>query len=182
MGTPLVEIAIVVLGWDAVAAAYGFFHRTDESSPTSQTQPSAQNPEPTAARVPLEPNPGPQEATTEGKTSAPRESESSTARGGGKSAGPESSSSVARENRSPATSAPMVVTMAEAQLCRRLSTSDWRCDPVSGQVNRGLLFFYTRVKASSNTTVEHRWYREDRLRQSVELRIQASPGSGYPHL
>ena len=73
----------------------------------------------------------------------------------------------------------MVVTMAEAQLCRRLSTSDWRCDPVSSPVNRGSLFFYTRVRASSNTTVEHRWYRDDRLRQSVELRIQASPGSGY---
>ena len=73
----------------------------------------------------------------------------------------------------------MVVTMAEAQLCRRLSTSDWRCDPVSSPVNRGSLFFYTRVRASSNTTVEHRWYRDDRLRKSVELRIQASPGSGY---
>ena len=73
----------------------------------------------------------------------------------------------------------MVVTMAEAQLCRRLSTSDWRCDPVSSPVNLGSLFFYTRVRASSNTTVEHRWYREDRLRKSVQLRIQASPGSGY---
>jgi hypothetical protein len=42
-----------------------------------------------------------------------------------------------------------------------------------------LLFFYTRVNASTNTTVEHRWYRDDRLSQSVDLRIQASPGSGY---
>jgi hypothetical protein len=69
--------------------------------------------------------------------------------------------------------------MAEAQLCRRLSTRDWRCDPVISPVAPGRLFFYTRVKAAQNTTIEHRWYREDRLRQSVELRIRASPGSGY---
>lgn len=184
VGTPSRPIAISVLGvlgFGMLFAAALWFRSSepDESSPTSQTQPSAQNPEPTAARVPLEPNPGPQEATTEGKTSVPRESDSSTARGGSKSAGPERSSSVARENRSPATSAPIVVTMAEAQLCGRLSTSDWHCDPVGSPVNRGSLFFYTRVRASSNTTVEHRWYRDDRLRKSVELRIQASPGSGY---
>jgi hypothetical protein len=69
--------------------------------------------------------------------------------------------------------------IAEAHLCRRLSTRDWRCDQVSSPVKPGLLFFYTRVNASNNTTVEHRWYRDDRLSQSVELRIQASPGSGY---
>ena len=69
--------------------------------------------------------------------------------------------------------------MAEAQLCRRLSTSDWRCDPVSSPVAPGRLFFYTRVKAAQDTTVEHRWYREDRLRQSAELRIRASPVSRY---
>jgi hypothetical protein len=27
--------------------------------------------------------------------------------------------------------------------------------------------------------VRHRWYRGDRLRQSVELQIRANPGSGY---
>jgi hypothetical protein len=72
-----------------------------------------------------------------------------------------------------------MVTIAEAHLCRRLSTRDWRCDQVSSPVKPGLLFFYTRVKASNNTTVEHRWYRDDRLSQSVELRIQAAPGGGY---
>jgi DUF2914 family protein/tetratricopeptide repeat protein len=178
---PIVIGVLGVLGFGMLLAAALWFRSSepDVSSPTSRTQPSAQSPEPTPARVPLEPNPGPQEATTEGKTSVPRQSDSSTARGGSKSAGRESSSSVARENRSRATSASMVVTMAEAQLCRRLSTSDWRCDPVSSPVTRGSLFFFTRVRASSNTTVEHRWYRDDRLRKSVELRIQASPGSGY---
>ncbi len=184
VGTPSRPIAIGVLGvlgFGMLFAAALWFRSSepDKSSPISQTQPSAQNPVPTAPPEPLKPNPGPQEATTEGKTSAPRESDSPTARDGGTTAAHESRSSVPRENRSPATSAPMVVTIAEAQLCKRLSTSDWRCDPVSDPVTRGSLFFYTRVKASGNTTVEHRWYRDDRLRKSVELRIQASPGSGY---
>ena len=184
VSTPSRPIAMSVLGavgFGLLFAAILWFRSSepDESLPIRQTQPSAQNPEPTAARVPLEPNPGPQQATTEGKSSVPRESDSSTARGGSKSAAPASSRPVARENRSRATSAAMVVTMAEAQLCGRLSTSDWRCDPVSSPVNRGALVYYTRVRASGNTTVEHRWYREDRLRKTVELRILASPGSGY---
>jgi hypothetical protein len=40
------------------------------------------------------------------------------------------------------------------------------------------VFFVTRVKAASDTTVEHRWYRNDRLTQSVSLRVRAT-GSGY---
>ncbi len=178
---PIVITVLGVIGFGMLFAAAVWFRSSepDASSPTSQTQPTAQNPEATPARVPVEPNPEPQEATTEGKPSVSLESDSSTARGGGKSPGPKSSSSVARETRSPAISAPVVVTMADAQLCRRLSTSDWRCDPVSSPVAPGRLFFYTRVKAAQNTTIEHRWYRDDRLRQSVELRIRASPGSGY---
>ena len=29
------------------------------------------------------------------------------------------------------------------------------------------------------TTVQHRWYRDNRLHQSVELRVQAGPSVGY---
>jgi hypothetical protein len=152
--------------------------RPDEALPANRTQTVAQRQAPTPERAPAEPNQGPQEATARGNTTLPLDGDDVIARGS-KSVAPESNSSVARERRAPATPAPVVVTIAEAQLCRRLSTSDWRCDPVSSPVEPGVLFFYTRVKASNNTTVEHRWYREDRLRQSVELRIQASPGSGY---
>jgi hypothetical protein len=93
---------------------------------------------------------------------------------------PPPSRPVAVERRAPAAPVlPVVAAMAEAQLCRRLSTRGWRCDPVSGPVAPGPLFFYTRVKAAQDTTIEHRWYREDRLRQSVELRIRANPENGY---
>ena len=175
---PIVVSAVGALAFAMLVGAALWFRSSgpDESSPASQTHASAQHLEPTPARVPVEPKRGPQQVTTGGGTTVPRDSDSSIARRG-KSAAP-ASSSVPRTSRAPATSAPVVVMIAEAQLCRRLSTRDWRCDPVSSPVTPGLLFFYTRVKASSNTTVEHRWYREDDLRQSVELRIQASPG-GY---
>lgn len=150
----------------------------DESSPgPTPTSPPSQErvPEP----APVKSDPPQQELTTDGSGSVPREVDSPIARGTGKSIAPESSRSVGGERRAPAASVPVVATMAEGQLCRRLSTRDWRCDPVSRPVAPGRLFFYTRVKAAQNTTIEHRWYREDRLRQSVELRIRASPGSGY---
>jgi len=81
--------------------------------------------------------------------------------------------------RVPVATAPGPVVIAEAHLCRRLTISNWRCDEVSSPLEPGLLFFYTRVKAVNNTTVEHRWYRADHLSQSVELPIKASPESGY---
>jgi hypothetical protein len=70
--------------------------------------------------------------------------------------------------------------VADAQLCRDLSRGgDWRCDPAVSPVDPGTLFFYTRLKATSDTTVHHRWYRGDRLVQAVELRIRANPSNGY---
>jgi len=41
------------------------------------------------------------------------------------------------------------------------------------------MFFYTQVKSATTTTIEHRWYQGDRLRQAVQLRIRANPGAGY---
>jgi hypothetical protein len=41
------------------------------------------------------------------------------------------------------------------------------------------MFFYTQVQSATATTIEHRWYQGDRLRQAVQLRIQANPGAGY---
>ena len=41
------------------------------------------------------------------------------------------------------------------------------------------MFFYTQAKTATATTIEHRWYQGDRLRQAVQLRIHANPGVGY---
>jgi hypothetical protein len=69
---------------------------------------------------------------------------------------------------------PTVVT---AQLCTALR--EWRCEAAESQVPPGSMLFYTQVKSATATTVEHRWYQGDRLRQTVELRIQPNTGAGY---
>lgn len=177
---PIVVGVTGALGF-AILLVAAFWVRSsgpDESSP-GPTPRSAQSHEQVPEPAPIKSSPPQQERTTEAHASVPRENDSSAARGSVESIAPESRRSVAGERRATAAPAPVVAAMAEAQLCRRLSTRDWRCDPVTSPVAPGRLFFYTRVKAAQNTTIEHRWYREDRLRQSVDLRIQASPGTGY---
>ena len=72
------------------------------------------------------------------------------------------------------TAMPTVVT---AQLCTAVRA--WRCETADSQVPPGRMFFYTQVKSATTTTIEHRWYQGDRLRQAVQLRIRANPGAGY---
>jgi hypothetical protein len=69
--------------------------------------------------------------------------------------------------------------VVDARVCRSLTTSGaWECDPVTGDTAPGPLYFFTRVAATRDTTVQHRWYVGDRLHQSVMLSIQANP-AGY---
>jgi hypothetical protein len=75
------------------------------------------------------------------------------------------------------TAARARLTVVRARLCGDLE--EWRCDPADRPVPPGPLFFYTQVRSMTATTVRHRWYRGDRLFQSIELRIQASNGTGY---
>jgi hypothetical protein len=57
---------------------------------------------------------------------------------------------------------------------------DWQCSPVTTPAAPGgHLFFYTRVKAGHDTTVQHRWYVNDGLLQSVNLRIRANSSAGF---
>jgi hypothetical protein len=89
-------------------------------------------------------------------------------------------------SRATRASVPRSPLVAAAHLCRELSTggpggssSDWQCVPPSLPVGPGSLFFYTRLKSPTDTTVQHRWYRGDRLRQVVELSIRANTIGGY---
>jgi Protein of unknown function (DUF2914)/Tetratricopeptide repeat len=177
---PIAVGAVGALGFAILLLAAVWFRSSDAGHPPSisQTDTSAQHQAPLPGGLPVEREQESQQVPTERNTTLPGDSQSSVAHGG-KSVTPDAGRSVARDSRAPATSAPAIVTIAEAQLCRRLSTRDWRCDQASSPVGPGLLYFYTRVNASNNTIVEHRWYRDDRLSQSVDLRIQASPGSGY---
>ena len=74
------------------------------------------------------------------------------------------------------------VTVLKAQLCSGLEKTgspDWQCAPASGELRPGTYMFYTRLLTTSETRVEHRWYRDGRVHQTVRLRVSASPGSGY---
>jgi Tetratricopeptide repeat/Protein of unknown function (DUF2914) len=69
--------------------------------------------------------------------------------------------------------------LVDAKLCRTLSTTDWQCTPTTNPAAPGVFFFYTRVKAAHDTTVQHRWYQNGNLRHTVDLRVAANPGAGY---
>jgi Protein of unknown function (DUF2914)/Tetratricopeptide repeat len=81
-------------------------------------------------------------------------------------------------NGPPASGGP--VSLVEAKLCRPLSLSDWQCTPATPPAAPGdRMFFYTRVKAGRDTTVQHRWYVNNGLLQSVNLRIRANSAAGF---
>ena len=74
------------------------------------------------------------------------------------------------------------MTVLSARLCSALEKRglpDWQCAPVNGELRPGTYFFYTRLLANAGTTVEHRWYRGERVHQVMRLRVAANPGSGY---
>lgn len=79
----------------------------------------------------------------------------------------------------PATTASSSVSVVSAQICRSLTTSGaWQCAEAKGPQNPGTLSYFTRVASTRDTTIEHRWYHDDRLHQSVPLRIRAN-ASGF---
>jgi hypothetical protein len=69
------------------------------------------------------------------------------------------------------------VTVGDAELCTSLSAA-YRCEPARSPVAPGRLTFYTRLIATRDTSVVHRWYRGDELRQAVRLGVAARRG-GY---
>jgi hypothetical protein len=87
-----------------------------------------------------------------------------------------------RPERREATSSASV-TVLNAQLCRvleRVGSPDWQCTPATGEVlPPGTYTFYTRLVTTTATTIEHRWYRNDRVHQAMRLHVSASPGSGF---
>ena len=77
---------------------------------------------------------------------------------------------------------PAPVTVLNAQLCsvlEKTGSPDWQCTAAAGDLEPGTYMFYTRLLTDVNTTVEHRWYRDERVYRVMRLRVTASPGSGY---
>jgi hypothetical protein len=76
---------------------------------------------------------------------------------------------------------PVDVQVLEASVCQSLSTSGgrWECTPTASVAAGDLLYFYTRIAASTGIRVHHRWYRDGALRQDVGLTVHANPSAGY---
>jgi hypothetical protein len=117
---------------------------------------------PTSVPAPVESIPTAEETTP---TAAPSSSEE-----------PEEA---AASNSTPPTSAsvPTRPVVVRASLCGDLD--DWACDPADDPVPPGPLFFYTPIKSIFATTIQHRWYQDGRLQQTVQLRVQPNRADGY---
>ena len=131
--------------------------------PAVQPAPPPAAPAPPAAAAPVE-RPRPAESPRAAEPSPP--ASKPPAPPGARSTPPKSGSAI---------------TLATTQLCKALSTGGraWRCDPVDDPVRPGSLVLYTRVRSPRDDVVVHRWYRGNALRQSVTLKIRASPTEGY---
>ena len=81
----------------------------------------------------------------------------------------------ATSDNTPASTTGRLV-VVRASLCGDLD--EWSCDPADRPVPPGPLFFYTQLTSTSATTVDHRWYHDDQLRQSVTLHVEANR-AGY---
>jgi hypothetical protein len=95
---------------------------------------------------------------------------------------PESTETSTSTDPSEPATASVSVTVLKAQLCstvEKTGSPDWHCAPASGVLPPGTYMFYTRLQTTAATTVEHRWYRGDRVHQTMRLRVSANPGSGY---
>lgn len=71
-------------------------------------------------------------------------------------------------------------TVAAAELCGELATrGEWQCVAPGNPAAPGVIYFYSRLKSATDTTVQHRWYHGDRLRQAVDLRVRANTTGGF---
>jgi hypothetical protein len=89
---------------------------------------------------------------------------------------------VERPNPREASITSASVSVLRAQLCsalERTGSPDWHCAPVATDPQPGTYIFYTRLLTNANTTVEHRWYRDERVHAVRRVHVVASPGSGY---
>ena len=172
-----------IIGLAVIVGLVMFFHRARPATRTTAPEDAAQArqpaPAPQAAAQPSTPAPRPEPAAPVA-TENPAPTNSSVAPPSPiRKASPAPTPDAPASGRASAASAatPTVVT---AQLCRALKTAaQWQCTPVTEALEPGPVFFYTRLKCPTDTTVQHRWYLNDRLRQTMTLHVRANQNSGY---
>jgi hypothetical protein len=195
----LMMVALVV----AVIATVLWFRSGDAGEPAVDSAPavpassapaSPANPPPTTASAPSGPaasaaaRPDADRERAPAAPPAARVSSPPAARGSVAPASPPAATSpspTGTASAPTAASASRTALVTAAELCSDLLTKGegtsraWRCVPPSSPIGTGPLVFYTRVQSPAAMTVEHRWYRDGRLRRAVELAVQANTGSGY---
>jgi Tetratricopeptide repeat/Protein of unknown function (DUF2914) len=146
-----IAVAIMVIGWIAWPS-----RSATEPPPTETADTTPRSPTPSPQSTPASPAP----------TSKP-------------AAAPDRSTPQRSGSSAPAASAAGAPGIVDLGLCKTLTTSGkWKCDPIGSPASPGTISFYTRIASPRATTVQHRWYYGDRLRQSVMLEIQPN-GAGY---
>jgi hypothetical protein len=143
------------------------------TSPSASSQPAATRADPALAQPAATPppaTPAPEPASPAPHPAAPVEPQQTE---------PSAPATPPKQVRHAATGAGPAATLVSAQLCRPLTIrGSWNCTPASDRVAAGVVFYYTKVTCPADTTIEHRWYFNDRLLQSVALRVRAN-SSGY---
>lgn len=178
--------AVVTAGLLLTIAAIWFGSGKGEDSSvtratTTRPEPRTPAPAPASASIRTAPSEAPGEATAPesiGGVAEPQKAQPSTTSTTGLTGGAED-----RAESQPATpSATQRPVVAVAELCRTLSTrgpGGWRCVPPEHPLSPGPLVFYTRLKTPTGVTVQHRWYRDDRVHRVIDLRIGANALEGY---
>jgi hypothetical protein len=165
-----------------IAAAWLGSGSREDSSVTraTTTRPEPQTPAPASASMETMPSGASVEATVPesvGGVAEPQKAPPTTSTTG---------LTVSAENRAERGTVPpspaQRPVVAVAELCRTLSTrgpGGWRCVPPEHPLSPGPLVFYTRLRTPTGVTVQHRWYRGDRVHRVVDLRIGANALEGY---
>jgi hypothetical protein len=176
----LAALAVVVLIWRSTATT---------AAPDSSTA-ATTAPPPTAAPSPGAEPATPAPAARQPEPSASPSAPAPTASPATRTPPPAAAPVVPAPAPSPAPAAPpraalpaaatTGVEVLDARLCRQLTPSGaWTCVPPENPPAFGRYYYLTRLAAPATLQVEHRWYRGDRLVQSVPLTIRASGGSGF---
>lgn len=102
----------------------------------------------------------------------------SSAREGVPAGGPPSATSSPAASRPPGEND---VGVTDARLCSALTRTQnpWACTAVTSPVSGGAVYYYTRVRATRDMTVRHRWTLDGRLVQDVRRQIRANPAEGF---
>lgn len=73
------------------------------------------------------------------------------------------------------------VGVTDARLCSALTRArnPWACTAVTSPLAGGAVYYYTRIRATRDVTIRHRWTLDGRVVQDVRLQIRANPTEGF---